>query len=81
MSTFGGMGVEAKRFHKQIATLIAEKRNERYSDVLNYMRTRLRFSLLKCVALTAVRGVRGKTVREKISPMSSLSFNLLDNGQ
>ena len=80
MSTFGGMGVEAKRFHKQIATLIAEKRNERYSDVLNYMRTRLRFSLLKSV-LTAVRGVRGKTVREKISPMSSLSFNLLDNEQ
>ena len=66
--------------HKQIATLIAEKRNERYSDVLNYMRTRLRFSLLKSV-LTAVRGVRGKTVREKISPMSSLSFNLLDNEQ
>ena len=80
MSTFGGMGVEAKRFHKQIATLIAEKRNERYSDVLNYMRTRLRFSLLKSV-LTAVRGVRGRTVREKILPMSSLSFNLLDNEQ
>ena len=80
MSTFGGMGVEANKFHKRIATLIAEKRNERYSDILNYMRTRLRFSLLKSV-LTAVRGVRGKAVKERTSPMSSISFSLLDNEQ
>ena len=77
MSTFGGCGVEANKFHKRIATLIAEKRNERYSDVITYMRTRLRFSILKSV-VTAIRGVRGKSTRERISPMSSLSFNLLD---
>ena len=79
MSTFGGSGVEADKFHKRLATLIAEKRNERYSDVITYMRTRLRFSILKSV-VTALRGVRGKSRRERISPMSSLSFNLLDNG-
>ena len=29
-STFGGMGNEANRHHKRIATLIAQKRNEQY---------------------------------------------------
>jgi hypothetical protein len=80
MSTFGGMGAEANRFHKRIATLISQKRNERYSDVMSYIRTRLRFCLLKSV-LVAVRGVRGKSTKEKISPISSISFNLLDNGE
>ena len=80
MSTFGGMGGEAHNFHKRIAMLISEKRNKRYSDVISYIRTRLRFCLLKSV-LVAVRGVRGKTSREEITPISGLSFNLLDNGQ
>ena len=78
MSTFGGMGVEAKKYHKRIATLISEKRNEQYSDVINYMRTRLRFSILRSV-LTAVRGVRGRKMKEKTSPISSISFNLIGN--
>ena len=80
MSTFGGMGAEAKKYHNRIATLISEKRNERYSDVMNYIRTRLRFSILRSV-LTAVRGVRGKTTREKTSPISSISFNLIGNNE
>ena len=77
MSTFGGMGEEAARFHKRIAQLISEKRKESYSHVISYIRTRLRFCLLKSV-LMSVRGVRGRTTREKISPISSLSFNLID---
>ena len=78
MSTFGGMGVEAKKFHKRIATLISEKRGERYSDVVNFMRTRIRFSILRSV-LTAVRGVRGKSRKEMVAPISTLSFNLIEN--
>ena len=77
MSTFGGMGNEAKTHHKRIAKLIAEKRNEIYSDVISYIRTRLRFSLLKSI-LIGIRGVRGKYIRDKTSPISSLSFNLID---
>ena len=77
MSTFGGMGVEAERFHKRIAELIALKRNETYSSVINYIRTRLRFCLLKSV-LISLRGVRGKSTHEKLSPVSSLSFGLID---
>ena len=76
VSTFGGMGQEAESFHKRLAQLIAEKRNETYSHVVNYIRTRLRFCLLKSV-LTSLRGVRGKSSHEKISPISNLSFNLI----
>ena len=72
MSTFGGWGNEADRHHKRIATLIAAKRNEEYSDVINYIRTRLRFSLLKSI-LTAVRGGRGKS--RLAEPISSIAFN------
>ena len=79
MSTFGGMGEEADRHHKRIATLIAQKRNERYSDVINYIRTRLRICLLRSV-LMGIRGVRGKSMKENTTPISSISFNLVDNG-
>ena len=75
-STFGGWGKEADRHHKRIATLIAIKKNEEYSDVISYIRTRLRFSLLKSI-LTAVRGVRGKS--RTADPVSSISFNLIEN--
>ena len=74
-TTFGGMGREAERHHKRIASLIATKRNEEYGDVLNHIRTRLRFSVLKSV-LTAVRGVRGKT--RPSAPISTISFNLIE---
>ena len=76
VSTFGGMGDEAEKFHKRLAQLISEKRNEQYSCVVNYIRTRMRFCLLKSV-LTSVRGVRGKTLNDRIAPISSLSFNLI----
>ena len=80
MSTSGGMGVEAHKIIKQIATLIADKKKEKYSDVVNHIRTRLRFSLLRSV-LIAIRGVRGKSRKGEITPISALSFNLLDNGE
>ena len=76
MSTFGGMGAEAEKFHKRLALLISIKRNEDYASVVNYIRTRLRFCLLKSV-LMSIRGVRGRSTREKISPISALSFNLI----
>ena len=36
LSTFGGMGLEAERFHKRIAQLIAAKRKDDYPSVINY---------------------------------------------
>ena len=73
-STFGGWGAEANRHHNRIAALMAEKKNESYADVINYIRTRLRFSMLKSV-LIAIRGVRGKS--KTAAPISNLSFNLI----
>ena len=60
-STFGGCGPQAKRYHKRLAELISQKRNEDYHYVVSHIRTRLRFSLLRS-ALIALRGERGNTV-------------------
>ena len=80
-ATSGGMGPEWNRFNKRVGKLLAEKRKESYSDVINHIRTRLRFCLLKSV-LVALRGVRGKSKKfGDITPISALSFNLLDNGE
>ena len=78
MSTTGGVAIEADKFHKRLATLIAEKRHENYADVLNYIRTRLRFCLLKST-LTALRGIRGRQRKEETTPLSSISYNLIDD--
>ena len=75
-STFGGWGDEATKYHKRIASLLADKRNEQYADVINHLRTRLRFCILRSV-LVAIRGVRGKS--RAAAPISSLSFNLINN--
>jgi hypothetical protein len=61
-STTGGMGPECTKYHKRIAELVSVKRDESYADVMNFIRTRIRFALLKST-LIAVRGVRGKSRR------------------
>ena len=76
MSTSGGVGIEADRHHKRIASLIARKRRQSYADALNYIRTRLRFCFLKSV-LIEIRGVREKRTKENSTPISSLSFNVI----
>lgn len=77
-STTGGMSDETLKFHNRLALLIANKQNENYSDVTNFIRTRLRFSILKS-CLIALRGVRNKENRN-YCPIDSLSFNLIDHG-
>ena len=42
-STTGGMGPESTKYHRRIAQLISAKGGENYSDVINHIRTRLRF--------------------------------------
>ena len=74
MLTSGGMGAEPVLFTKRIAELIALKRNEEYSDVVNYIR-RLSFCLLKIVLL-GVRGERGQMVVARHTPLPNFSFNL-----
>ena len=75
-STTGGMGPESTRYHKKVAELISAKRGESYPDVMNHIRTGIRFSLLKSV-LIAIRGERGKRRRVAAAPLSDLSLNLI----
>ena len=77
-STTGGMGPESTKYHKRIAELLSRKRGEEYSDVVNFVRTRIRFSLLKSI-LVAIRGERRK--RRKATDMEAniedLSLNIV----
>ena len=75
-TTSGGMGPECTRFNQRIAELIAAKRKETYADVLNFVRTKLRFALLRSV-LAALRGFRGRRNREEEVSMEDISFNLI----
>ena len=74
-TTFGGWGPQATVYHKKLASLIAKKRNEDYTHVINHIQTRIRFSLLMSVLL-AVRGERGKK-QGASQPISSVSFNMI----
>ena len=77
MTTSGGMGPQCERTHKRLAELVAHRRNEKYADVMNHMRTRLRFSLLKSI-LVAVRGARGnRTQAWDEEDLANIDFNLI----
>ena len=60
-NTTGGMSPECSRTNRRLAELLAQKRNETYSNVMSHIRTRLRFALLRATVV-AVRGYRGKKV-------------------
>ena len=74
-TTSGGFGPECERFNKRLAELIAKKRNQQYSEVMKYIRTRLRFALLRST-LVAIRGERGKR-KEEEDNMGLIDFNLI----
>ena len=74
LTTTGGIGPEANRHHKRIAQLMATKKRGEYSQIISYIRTRIRFNLLKSI-LVAVRGERGR--RTKAGPISSIEFGLI----
>ena len=75
-STHGGMANEAKRFHKKVAHMIADKTRESYGDVINCMRTKVSFAMLRSV-LISVRGSDGKSRKVLETPLSYVSFNLI----
>ena len=78
-STSGGMAQECTRYHKKIAELLANKTKEEYPKIMNHIRTRVRFTLLKST-LIAIRGVRGKPEKPTKS-LSELSFNTIPEMQ
>lgn len=74
-STFGGCGLEAKRYHKRLAELISRKRNEEYHHVINHIRVKMRFALLRSV-LVALRGERGRRTPASKS-LAPAGFNMI----
>ena len=58
-TTTGGMAPECNRVNKRLTEKIAEKCREPYASVITYIRTKLRFALLRST-LAAIRGFRGK---------------------
>ena len=73
-STSGGMGPECTKYHKRIAELVSIKRKEEYSHVMSYIRTKIRFCLLRST-LVAVRGERGR--RRRQGHLSEVAYNLI----
>ena len=72
--TTGGTGPKCSLILKRLAEMIALKRKELYSHVICFIRTKLRFSLLKSV-LISLRGMRGKLNKEP--KMDGISFNII----
>ena len=77
-STSGGMGMECLRYHKRLATLIACKRREDYSSTMNFIRKKIRFSLLRST-LIAIRGTRVKIQHFRRIPIADVDIGLVDS--
>ena len=75
-TTSGGMAPECAKYHKKVALLITNKTKEDYAKVINHLRTRLRFTLLKSTLL-AIRGERGKPSKIDGVNIMELSFNTM----
>ena len=57
MSITGGMGPAATVFYRRLAGMIADKRNQPYSQTISLLRCRIRFCLLRS-SIRAIRGSR-----------------------
>ena len=55
----GSMGPECAQFHRCLASKIAEKTGQSYSDIINYIRCRLSFIILRATIL-CLRGSRAR---------------------
>ncbi len=73
-STAGGMAPEATRFFKHLAQKISIRKNQKYSDVIAFIRRRLRFDLLK-TCIISLRGFKGKQT-VKAQDVEELDLNL-----
>ena len=74
-STTGGMAKECEVLNKRLAEKISHKTNEQYCHVMSFIRTRLRFALLRAT-LVAVRGYRGKKFNNEMD-LEEMSYNLI----
>jgi len=73
--TSGRMAPECNRVNK-LAEKIAEKCLEPYASVMTYIRTKLRFALLRST-LAAIRGFRGKQSDVHLQDLTDIDFSLI----
>ena len=69
------MGAEAAVLFKQLAEKISLKTQQKYCDVIAFIRRRLRFDLLK-TCLISLRGHRGRLGKNDAAPLGELDLNL-----
>ena len=74
-STTGGMGKEANTLLKKIAERTVTKTGQSYADVMNFVRKRVRFDLLR-TTIIALRGSRGKKTPDPRA-ISEVDMNLI----
>ena len=74
-TTSGGMGPMCTSLFKRLAEAISEKKLERYSHVMNHIRTGLRFDILRST-LIGIRGERGKARRRDVD-LAKVSLNIM----
>ena len=75
-STTGGMAIEASQFLKHLAEKISLKKGQRYSDVMSFVRRRLRFDLLR-TCIISIRGYRGTRTLPSTA-IRDLDLNLIN---
>ena len=75
-TTTGVMGHECSTYHKNLAEKISEKKNERYSDIMRYVRVKFSFLALKATLL-CLRGSRTLSKVDGVNTDFSLALNEL----
>jgi hypothetical protein len=73
-TTTGGMAPEAQKVLKRLAEKTSRRKNQRYCDVMTFLRRRLRFDLLR-TTIISLRGYRGKAERSPPN-IDGLDLNL-----
>ena len=72
----GGAGPEATKFLKNLAVKLSNKRLERYSETVSFLRRRLRFDILK-TCIISLRGERSKRgLLPSAAPVGELELEL-----
>jgi hypothetical protein len=73
-STSGGVGEEANRVIKKLATMLAEKHNESYSHIVGHLRASIAFSLCRAANI-CLRGTRRRRAQPNFTDSPTIYFS------
>ena len=68
LSASGGFAKEATNFYKRLASLLADKWDQPYSQTMNWLRCRISFALLRS-AIQCIRGAHSSRGHAIFSPV------------